>query len=258
MSEKSDTRGKDKTLSDLEARLDSLASNHVFRGPAPSVEIKVKMTFLSSMMLRFNSALFSEIEDVIGNARFTLDEFNRYVYTLVVLRYLQVTDQRNAELSDVYKKRRYYSVPAFYFLLLLKFGQAYDSSNAVKFMPVMDIDYDAVITDPHLMTVISDELRRIEDLGLNVCDGIPRENEGDVAFMGLALLGEEIVHYRSDVQPKNIILHTLVETQLLDVSSQPFDIKYLYRNRYGLSSAFEADLVLLAKLRGRPLSMRPR
>lgn len=165
----------------------------------------------------------------------TVDDTEKYLYTLVYLRVLQVNnDKKIKEYAFALKEL---NIPARIYQIILSLGECTDRDFGIRFVPIMEVDA-SLLMSPSELREMSDKLITISNEGyITVETGLPTAIQGELGFMACLMVNDEkIMSYRKD-HPVYGFIAAFFKTELL---SKSFDIDY--RVYYGSIEDYRAML----------------
>lgn len=170
-----------------------------------------------------------------GNDNFVIseNEFERYFITLLYLRVMRVNNVQN-NVTNMYRGdiRNYY-VPAFVHTLLTSIGIAVDRDFGFKFVPSVTVEADMLLSAQE-MRMLSDKLSFLSREGLTCVDtGISVRPEGELSFMAVLNISEEVLSYKKD-HPVYGFYASFFKHQVVDSVINPshFRIRYGSEDEY--------------------------
>lgn len=131
------------------------------------------------------------LDDVTG------EDIRKYLSTLCWIRCCHsVGAPPDDKLYRLYRKfRKFVAVPVLYYQVLIGIGQAYDADYAIRFVPDTTVSRDDLLS-PEEMQRLSDIFFNLQNSGFQVVAGTPNDIEGELGFMAMAHVEEEILSYR--------------------------------------------------------------
>lgn len=171
----------------------------------------------------------------------TCTDIEKYLKTLTWLRVCKVLSSTSQ--SHAYKAlERRLAIPVLYAELLLCIGRAYDSQFNLEFVPAYSISEDDLLSADE-MEVISSLFRQFESAGMKVVYGLPRKEEGDLDFMAMSHVSDEVISYRSNSHPVAAFFAAFFrQKQLNEVTGMMSRVVYGYESdfRYQIDALFDA------------------
>ena len=130
----------------------------------------------------------------------TLDEVDaedirKYLCTLSFMRRTHVAEVSDPITNQYKRFKRSAAVPTLWYQVLICIGEAIDSDYSIKFVPTTAIS-DKDLIAPEAMLEISNLMFRLQNHGLAVVAGIPKDQNGDLGFMAMSHIGETTLSYR--------------------------------------------------------------
>lgn len=205
--------------------------------PAETLIIKVKVEpselFADAALVYSNEA--ERVTRFSSNKNFeiTPEQFEKYFKTLLYLRISRVNGTENETTRSYKHDIRTYNVPAFVHTLLTSVGKAVDRDFGFEFIPTTSVEVKDMLS-PSEMRDVSRKLNFLNVEGLVCVDtGISMRPEGELSFMAVLNIEEEVLSYKKDHPVYGFYAaffkHTIVD-QVLNSSA--------LRVRYGTQSEF--------------------
>lgn len=199
MSEDTSRLGPDKALMDR--------AEEVFGcvGSVPFVKVTVVMD-PSGMITKLAHLYADDIARMLGvrggNAIMDMNEKNllRYFRTALYARVLQVNSSwHEAKAHHLRAVTRTAGLPIVLANVLAQVGSAIDKDYGLRFVPKYEIDADDFMPADEFQAM-SDQLRQLEDCGLKLVYGLPKDLDGSLAFMACEFCADDssIRSYRRD------------------------------------------------------------
>lgn len=161
------------------------------------------------------------------------DEILKYLKTLTFTRVGMVNGDQNKALSGYIRIAKHLSVPVMFYQCLIAMGIAIDRDFSIKFYPVYSIDGDDLLS-PETMLEISDLMSRLEMNGFKITEGLPRDPEGELDFMALAHVTEEVLGYRRSHPVYGFLASFFAQKELSEVTGMMCRVLYGYDTDYEL------------------------
>ena len=155
----------------------------------------------SSLITVLAEKLLAELQRVAPYASFApvaeleSRDIERYLNTLTWMRVCAVN--RSADKSWLAYKplERSVTIPVLMYQLLICIGTAYDADYNIEFTPAYRVKQDDILS-PAEMDKVSSLFRQFEQSGIKVVYGMPRDLSGELEFMAMAHVSEEIMSYK--------------------------------------------------------------
>lgn len=119
----------------------------------------------------------------------------KYLSTLSFMRRARVAGLSNKITVAYSALYRRVAVPVFWYQVLISIGKAIDRDYSIEFIPGTSIE-ESDLLSPEDMLHISDVMFRLQNNGFSVVAGLPLSEEGDLEFMAMAHVGEQVLSYR--------------------------------------------------------------
>jgi len=207
--------------------------------------LKVTVNFVGTEMVgALAEVLRKELVRVAGVAGdsylmgLSVEGICRYLTTLSWMRCVRVTGLSNKTTQAYRHLERSVAVPVIWYQVLIGIGRAYDRDYSIEFIPGASISESDLLA-PDEMLMISDLMFSLQNNGLKVVAGIPRDVAGELDFMAMAHVEETVLSYRK-THPVYGFLASFFATE--EVSKA---LGALVRIRYGVDSDYR---VMLARV----------
>lgn len=135
--------------------------------------------------------------------------------TLVFLRVNTVNGTSSKTMTDYRSVVKHFAVPVLMYQLLIPIGRAYDKDYSIEFIPEAKIAGEDLLA-PQEMMALSDCFRRLENYGFKVVYGIPTSEEGELQFMAMSHVRDEVLSYRTKDHPVYAFLASFFRQQSLN------------------------------------------
>lgn len=189
--------------------------------------------------------LLSELLRVSGSnhkavLELTEEDMEAYIRTLKWLRVCHVNEDRTEAFRAYRNIVKYLHVPVLYYQVLIGIGRAYDREYNIEFRPCYSINEGDILgTDE--MAAISSILRQYE--AVKTVEGTPRTREGELDFMAMVHVDNEIRSYRTQTHPVYAFLAAFVRQQKLnEVTGSMSRVVYGFEEdfKYHIDALFNA------------------
>lgn len=202
-----------------------------------TIEVAVEMTpskLAEKLALEIIKDM-SRIGHLVGVVDLGVDESGilNYLRTLTYLRVAQVNSDTSKTLNSYRRLSKHLAVPVMFYQCLISIGIAYDRDFAIRFYPTYSID-SADLLSPEEMENISDLMMRLETHGLKVVYGIPKEEEGELDFMALCHVEEQVLGYRHSHPVYGFLAAFFAQKELSEVTGMMCRVLYGYETDYAL------------------------
>jgi hypothetical protein len=201
-----------------------------------SVVTRVDVT-PSELMETLAKGIFAEIQRLVpyseypGTAELEPTDILKYLKTLVWLRVCHV-NQNFGEVGAPYKRlMRTLEVPVLPYQLLIAIGETYDHDYAIRFVPEYSIE-SADLLSPSEMRALSEVMLTLRVIGFASVTGLPRDPEGDLAFMALSHVENFVSGYRNDHPVYGFLASFFRQQELNEVTGTMCRIIYGYDSDY--------------------------
>jgi hypothetical protein len=203
----------------------------------PTVTVRVEME-PSGLMTSLAEGVVSEIERIasssgqVSTLSIEVEDVLKAFKTLVFLRVNSVNHVGGKTMDSYRSVKKHFAVPVLVYQLLIPMGIAYDKDYSIEFVPETKIAGEDLLA-PQEMMALSDAFRRLENYGFKVVYGIPESEEGELQFMAMAHVGEEVLSYRTKDHPVYAFLASFFRQQTLnEVTGMMCRILYGYESDY--------------------------
>lgn len=169
------------------------------------------------------------------------EEILKYLKTLTFLRVSLVNGDQSKALNGYTRLVRILNIPIMFYQCLIAMGVATDRDFSIQFHPVYSIDSNDLLS-PESMVEISDMMARLEQNGLKIVQGVPRDPEGLLDFMALSHVEGEVLGYKRTHPVNGFMAAFFAQHQLNDVTGMMCRVLYGYETDYELyvSSVYHA------------------
>lgn len=207
--------------------------------------IIVKVEFQPTKMVEdLASALMAELVRVAGPAGeyllrdLSVEGIRKYLCTESFMRRVHVTGFYNKSIQAYKPLMRSIATPVFWYQVLVGIGEAFDRDYSIKFVPGITISESDLLA-PEEMLAISDAMFALQNNGFKVVAGIPKDIEGDLAFMAMAHVEETVLSYRKSHPVYGFLASFFASNEVSNALGS------LVRIRYGMDSDYR---ILLRKV----------
>lgn len=161
------------------------------------------------------------------------DEILKYLKTLTFIRVGLVSDDRVKALSDYVKIAKHLAIPVMFYQCLIAMGVATDKDFSIQFYPVYSID-SADLLSPETMLEISDIMSRLEMNGLKLSFGVPMHSEGELDFMALTHVADEVLGYKRSHSLYGFLAAFFRQKEFNEVTGMMCRVLYGYESDFEL------------------------
>lgn len=203
---------------------------------AASVTVVVKFE-KGKLMDSLSSLLLKEFHRMTPQASYapvnSLEEKDLLGY-LSTLMWMRVAHVSNGKDKTYAAYRPYYTqlaVPVLFYQVITSTGLAYDADFNLQFAPAFNITGELLLS-PERMLEISNLFRQYEDRGMKIVFGLPRDPNGELDFMAMAHVAEQVVSYRHAHPVYGFLAAFLAQQQLNEITGQMSRIVYGYDTDY--------------------------
>lgn len=161
------------------------------------------------------------------------EEVLKYLKTLTFIRVGLVNGDRNEAFLSYTRLIRHLSVPVMFYQCLIAMGIAVDRDYAIRFNPVYSIDSNDLLS-PESMIEMSETMQRLETNGFKIVVGIPRDVEGELDFMALSHVEENVCGYKRSHPVYGFLASFFAQQQLNEITGSMCRILYGYDTDYEL------------------------
>lgn len=161
------------------------------------------------------------------------DGILKYLKTLTFIRVGLVSVDRPKALSDYVKIAKHLAIPVMFYQCLIAMGVATDRDFSIQFYPVYSIDSEDLLS-PDVMLMISDLMIRLELNGLKICLGVPSERDGELDFMALTHVADEVLSYKRSHPVYGFLASFFKQKELNEVTGMMCRVLYGYETDYAL------------------------
>lgn len=204
--------------------------------------LRVVVSFTGTKMVEALASILrmemARVAGVAGDSYLTnleVEDIRRYLTTLSWMRCVRVTGLSNKTTQAYNRLMRSVAVPVMWYQVLIGIGRAYDRDYSIEFIPSTSISESDLLA-PVEMLAISDLMFSLQNNGLKLVAGVPKEEEGELDFMAMAHVEETVLSYRH-THPVYGFLASFFATE--EVSKA---LGALVRIRYGVDSDYRVML----------------
>jgi hypothetical protein len=178
---------------------------------------------------------YSDVADL------TTEDIEKYLKTLVYLRVCKVNETFN-ETTKLYKSlAKYVEIPVLAYQLLISIGKAYDADYNLEFYPAYNITQDEVLGVAE-MEALSSLFRQFTSSGLKTVKGMPNAIDGELDFMAMCHVEDEVVSYRKGHPVFGFLAAFFRQSKLNSVTGLLCRVLYGYETdyKYQIDALFNA------------------
>lgn len=168
---------------------------------------------------------YSDVNDL------EISDIDKYLRTLVWMRCERVTNSSSKAFLPYKALERTIAVPVMAYQLLLSVGVAYDRDFSIRFEPVYSISESDLLA-PTEMLAISDVMTRLENNGMKVVYGTPKDPSGELDFMALCHVEGIVKGYRQSHPVYGFLASFFEQKKLNDVTGMMCRVIYGYDSDY--------------------------
>lgn len=209
--------------------------NKPMNNPTVKVSVEMEPGDLLSDLARVTHSEVQRIASYSGQESMLSVDSEDILKMFKTLVYLRVNTVNHAEdrTFNAYRRvKKHVAVPVLMYQLLIPIGVAYDKDYSIEFSPVTKIAGEDLLA-PQELEAISDVFRRLENYGFKVVYGIPISEEGELQFMAMAHVTDEVLSYRTKDHPVYAFLASFFKQQRLnEVTGTMCRILYGYESDY--------------------------
>jgi hypothetical protein len=157
----------------------------------------------------------------------------KYLSTLVWMRCKHV-DIAEDKAYKKYKNLYYHlEVPVLPYQMLIAMGRAYDRDFNIEFCPEYSIDSSDLLSPDELLS-LSNILRSLTQSGFQSVTGLPKERDGELDFMAMCHVKEEIVSYRDSHPVYGFLAAFFKQQELNEITGALCRVVYGYESDYNI------------------------
>lgn len=158
-------------------------------------------------------------------------DIERYLKTLRWMRVCTVLGNTEKSFKEYRTLAKVVAVPVLEYQVLVSIGKAYDKDFNLEFSPACNVTEDDILS-PAEMEAISSLFRQFENSGMKVVYGIPHAIEGDLDFMAMSHVGDEVVSYRRVHPVYGFLASFMRQKELNEVTGMMSRVVYGYESDY--------------------------
>jgi len=158
-------------------------------------------------------------------------ELLAYLSTLLWMRVAEANGLRDKTFNDYKSLRRTVAVHVLFYQLLICVGKAYDKDFNIQLIPAYKIPQELLLS-PDDMLRISNLFRQFEDSGMKICFGIPLGEEGELDFMAMSHVTNEVVSFKKSHSVFGFLKAFTAERELNAITGGLSTIVYGYDTDY--------------------------
>jgi len=203
----------------------------------PTVTVKVEME-PGELITELAKVTVDEIDRIASSSgqasmlEIDIQDVLKAFKTLIWMRVNTVNHVHSSSFTGYRNVCKHFAVPVLMYQLLIPMGLAYDKDYSIEFVPTTSIAGDDLLA-PQEMMALSDAFRRLENYGFKVVYGIPEREEGELQFMAMSHVKDEVVSYRTKDHPVYAFLAAFFTQQTLnEVTGSMCRILYGYATDY--------------------------
>lgn len=172
------------------------------------------------------------------------EKIMNYFRTLIYLRTCYCIDD-TSRVKQYKSLTRKLCIPVLFYQILISVGVVCDRVQGIRFKPSYSIDKKHLLGAADLQSV-SDDLSRMNDLGLVCVYGMPKEKDGVLGFMAMSCIDGDVYSYRED-HPVHAFLAAFIEKQKWEeVLGMKLYVKY------GSIASFECQIMAVIRALQKP------
>lgn len=216
--------------------MSALNDNNKVREASITTKVEVTPTRLMSSLAE---GIYAEILRLVPYSGYTPVEdlesgdILKYLKTLVWLRVQYVNHATSKALMEYKPLHRSLEVPVLAYQLLIAIGEAYDADYSIRFVPEYSAEGTELLS-PKEMVAISNLFLSLRMNGFASVTGMPRETEGELAFMALSHVEDVVCGYRNDHPVYGFLAAFFCQQELNQVTGTMCRIIYGYDTDYEL------------------------
>lgn len=188
--------------------------------PANFDEVKVEMRCDTMILNTYVEELYSNIQMAVsmkgGTFNITVEEFTKYVNTLVKMRIDYVRGER-----VLCGPTERIVVPAYLSCVLSNIGRARHLDYGIELIPYIEVKKDDVYTEKPDFMRISNALRLLRGIGFEYADGYTRSKEGSFDFMTMSLMDGIVKNISKDPHPVYALLSSTLGVRGIETVLSP-------------------------------------
>lgn len=202
-----------------------------------TIEVKVEMN-PSKLAEKLAHEIYQDMTrlcNFVGITEMGVEESGilNYLKTLTYLRVSLANGDTSKALNNYRNVTKRLAIPVMFYQCLISMGVALDRDYAIRFVPTYSIDSVSLLS-PEEMIEISDLMLRLETHGLKIVVGVPREEEGELDFMALCHVEEQVLGYRHSHPVYGFLASFFAQKELSEVTGAMCRVLYGYESDYQL------------------------
>ena len=203
----------------------------------PTVKVSVEME-PGDLMKDLAKETFKEVQRIASYSgqvsMLEVDEEDvlKAFKTLVWLRVNTVNGTGGKPFMEYRQIKKHVAIPVLMYQLLIPMGLAYDKDYSIEFRPVTKIAGEDLLA-PRELEAVSDVFRRLENFGFKVVYGVPISEEGELQFMAMSHVRDEVLSYRTKDHPVYAFLASFFKQQEMnEITGSMCRVLYGYESDY--------------------------
>lgn len=191
------------------SELESLFSSEDQPFVRSTVRVPVELSDSESMKTLARS--YNLEVDRLSAGRMTNDKLlseealHKYFLTLMWIRARMVNGQSIKAYSQL---KRLLTIPVVVYQIIIKVGLVKDEDLGLQLLPTVTVEGDSLLSASEMLH-ISDKLSNLESLGLALVHGLPRNPDGDLDFMAMQVIDNQVLSYRKSHPVYGFLAHFL-------------------------------------------------
>lgn len=203
-----------------------------------TIEVKVEMNpskLVEKLAVEIHKDMV-RICNLVGGTEMAVevDGILNYLKTLTYLRVSLVNSDSSKAFSSYRRLCRHLTVPVMFYQCLIPIGVAYDRDYSIKFTPTYSIDSMNLLS-PEELIEISEIMQRLESNGFKIVEGIPSDENGELDFMALCHVEEQVCGYRHSHPVYGFLASFFAQKELSEVTGMMCRVLYGYDTDYALT-----------------------
>jgi hypothetical protein len=203
---------------------------------APTVEVEVELR-PSKLVPTLAKCYVTELWRVAGPVGERLlsgvdvDMVSKYLSTLSWMRCCHSVSARAGSYLNYTRLYRKLAVPVLAYQFLIGIGEAIDRDYSIKFVPTTTIREKELLS-PEEMLELSNLFFNLQNSGFKVVAGLPNDPEGELDFMAMCHVGEQVQSYRKSHPVYGFLASFFAQQELNQVTGMMCRILYGYDSDY--------------------------
>lgn len=191
----------------------------------------------SSLMKELAKQLHSELNRMAPYAGYSdvadlaQEDIEKYLDTLVWLRTAYCNSVVDKSYAQYKAAAGILAVPVLAYQCLIAIGIAYDNDFNLRFVPAYEADGDRILSVEEMLA-LSDIFRRFEQDGLKVVYGLPKKKDGELDFMAMCHVGDEVLSYRRCHPVYGFLAAFFTQKTLNEITGSMCRVIYGYETDY--------------------------